>query len=99
MGFAEREGGYERRGYFKRMVEGSIPPYEDTCELLRKRLIKVGSGGRLFLVADRMRRSSSCKIQELSTIMDGSRRLVDGGSISRKEGMVELENEKESLCK
>jgi pentatricopeptide repeat protein len=95
-GLCRKRGRVEEAcGYFERMVEEGIPPYEDTCELLRKRLIKVGLGERLFLVADRMRRSSSCKIQELSKIMDGSRSMVDGGSMSGKEGTGELESDRE----
>ncbi|KAF3329323.1 pentatricopeptide repeat-containing protein [Carex littledalei] len=83
--------------YFERMVEEGIPPYEDTCELLRKRLIRVGLRERLVLVVDRMRRSSSCKILELSSIMDGSKRAVDEGSMGEGRERVEGE-EGETEC-
>lgn len=99
-GLCRKRGKVEEAcGYFERMVEEGIPPYEDTCELLRKRLIKVGLRERLVLVADRMQRSSSCKIQELSSIMDGSRNTVDEGSEGERERNGERERERVGLCK
>ncbi|KAJ3707782.1 hypothetical protein LUZ61_011487 [Rhynchospora tenuis] len=91
-GLCRKRGRVEEAcGYFERMVEEGKPPYEDTCKLLRQRLIRVGLRERLDLVADRMRRSSSCKIQELSTIMDGSNRTVDEETGEEEETLRERE--------
>ncbi|KAK8965029.1 Pentatricopeptide repeat-containing protein [Platanthera guangdongensis] len=58
--------------YFEMMVEEGIPPYLSTCEVLRGELRRLGLGARIEVLADKMRRSTSCNIQELSKAMDGS---------------------------
>lgn len=76
-GLCRKKGRVEEAcAYLERMVEEGIPPYESTCELLRQRLLKERQRERLLLVTDRMRRSSSRKIQELASVMDGSKKEI-----------------------
>lgn len=57
--------------HFEIMVDEGIPPYSSTCEMLRNRLIGFGFSEQTHILADKMERSTSCSIQELSNIMRG----------------------------
>ncbi|PKA47953.1 Pentatricopeptide repeat-containing protein [Apostasia shenzhenica] len=68
----------EASRYFEMMLDEGIPPYLSTCELLRGELRRLGMAETIERLADRMRRSSSCTIQEMSSAMEGRRRTPDG---------------------
>ncbi|EEE69598.1 hypothetical protein OsJ_29150 [Oryza sativa Japonica Group] len=69
-GLASKKGRAEDAcSYFVRMVDEGIPPYQATCEVLRDRLLMLGLRDQLGVLTDRMRRSTSYTIQEMSTIM------------------------------
>ncbi|KAG8056587.1 hypothetical protein GUJ93_ZPchr0002g25945 [Zizania palustris] len=73
-GLACKKGSAEDAcSYFVRMVDEGIPPYQNTCELLRDRLLTLGLRDQLVVLTDRMRRSTSCTIREMSTIMRRSK--------------------------
>uniref|UniRef100_A0A0A9GVU0 Uncharacterized protein n=1 Tax=Arundo donax TaxID=35708 RepID=A0A0A9GVU0_ARUDO len=55
------------------MVDEGIPPYQATCQLLRDRLLSLGLRDDLEVLTDRMRRSTSCTIQDLARIMSSKR--------------------------
>ncbi|XP_068647189.1 pentatricopeptide repeat-containing protein At1g52640, mitochondrial-like [Aristolochia californica] len=55
--------------YFEMMVDEGIPPYSCTCDLLRDRLLHFGSQDMIYILADKMRRSTSHSIQELADRM------------------------------
>ncbi|XP_047341530.1 pentatricopeptide repeat-containing protein At1g52640, mitochondrial [Impatiens glandulifera] len=57
--------------YFEMMIDGGIPPYSTTCELLRKQLIGLGFAEKIDIIADKMERSTSCSIQELANVLRG----------------------------
>lgn len=59
--------------YFEMMIDEGIPPYNATCELLRNKLIGMGFAEQTEILADKMERSTSCSIQELSNVMRGNR--------------------------
>ncbi|KAL6655672.1 hypothetical protein ACP70R_006498 [Stipagrostis hirtigluma subsp. patula] len=59
----------EACSYFLRMVDDGIPPYLATCQVLRDRLLRLGLRDDLEVLTDRMRRSTSCKIQDLASVM------------------------------
>ncbi|XP_028554045.1 pentatricopeptide repeat-containing protein At1g52640, mitochondrial isoform X1 [Dendrobium catenatum] len=63
--------------YFEMMVDEGIPPYPSTCEVLRRELQRLGMGRRIEVLVDKMKRSTSCSIQELSNAMDASQ-IVEG---------------------
>ncbi|KAF7129443.1 hypothetical protein RHSIM_Rhsim10G0161900 [Rhododendron simsii] len=65
--------------YFEIMVDEGIPPYSSTCEMLRNRLVGLGFSEQTHILADKMERSTSCSIQELSDIMRDDFR-PNGGS-------------------
>ncbi|KAF7129725.1 hypothetical protein RHSIM_Rhsim10G0162500 [Rhododendron simsii] len=65
--------------YFEIMVDEGIPPYSSTCEMLRNQLIGLGFSEQTHILADKMERSTSCSIQELSDIMRDDFR-PNGGS-------------------
>ncbi|XP_059642750.1 pentatricopeptide repeat-containing protein At1g52640, mitochondrial [Cornus florida] len=58
--------------YFEMMIDDGIPPYSCTCELLRNRLIGFGFSEQTHILADKMGRSTSCSIQQLSDLMRGN---------------------------
>ncbi|KAF7136500.1 hypothetical protein RHSIM_Rhsim08G0215100 [Rhododendron simsii] len=66
--------------YFEIMVDEGIP-YSSTCEMLRNRLIGLGFSEQTHILANKMERSISCSIQELSDIMRGER----GGAGLRRD--------------
>ncbi|CDO98265.1 unnamed protein product [Coffea canephora] len=65
--------------YFEMMVDEGLPPYTETCNLLRNKLIGLGIAEQTEILADKMEKSTSCSIQELSSIMRGTKvpRKVD----------------------
>ncbi|KAG2643161.1 hypothetical protein PVAP13_2KG322800 [Panicum virgatum] len=63
----------EACSYFLRMVDEGIPPYQATCQVLRDRLLRLGLRDDLEMLTDRMRRSTSCTIQDLASIMCSKR--------------------------
>ncbi|GJM98933.1 hypothetical protein PR202_ga15986 [Eleusine coracana subsp. coracana] len=63
----------EACSYFLRMVDDGIPPYQATCQVLRDRLLRLGLRDDLEMVTDRMRRSTSCTIQDLASFMCSKR--------------------------
>ncbi|XP_020094610.1 pentatricopeptide repeat-containing protein At1g52640, mitochondrial-like [Ananas comosus] len=74
--------------YFERMVDEGIPPYLSTCELVREKLLKLGLRERVGALAGKMRRSTSCTIQELAAAMQGSKRTECN---SEKESRIATE--------
>lgn len=74
VGLCRKKGKIEEAcRYFEMMVDEGIPPYLNTCEVLRRELRRLGLGGRIEVLVGKMKRSTSCSIQELSNAMDGSR--------------------------
>lgn len=72
-GLCKKKGKIEEAcRYFEMMVDEGIPPYHSTCEVLRRELQRVGLGWRIEVLIGKMKRSTSCSIQELSNFMDGS---------------------------
>ncbi|CAD6225229.1 unnamed protein product [Miscanthus lutarioriparius] len=63
----------EACSYFLRMVDEGIPPYQATCQVLGDRLLRLGLRDDLEMLTDRMRRSTSCTIQDLASIMCSKR--------------------------
>ncbi|MQM17932.1 hypothetical protein Taro_050916 [Colocasia esculenta] len=55
--------------YFEMMIDEGLPPYLNTCELLRNCLLLLGLRERVHILAVKMQQSTSCKIQELSDAM------------------------------
>uniref|UniRef100_A0A0E0M0L0 Pentacotripeptide-repeat region of PRORP domain-containing protein n=1 Tax=Oryza punctata TaxID=4537 RepID=A0A0E0M0L0_ORYPU len=82
-GLASKKGRAEDAcSYFVRMVDEGIPPYQATCEVLRDRLLMLGLRDQLGVLTDRMRRSTSYTIQEMSTIMRRGKRAEETKSLS-----------------
>ncbi|MCD7467441.1 hypothetical protein HAX54_004872 [Datura stramonium] len=72
-GLCQKKGKLEEAcKYFEMMIDEGIPPYGETCELLRNRLIGLGFAEQTGILADKMERSTSCLIQELTNIMRGN---------------------------
>lgn len=59
--------------YFEMMIDEGIPPYRVTCDLLRHKLTGMGFAERRDILTNKMKRSTSCAIQELSDLMCGTR--------------------------
>ncbi|CAA2989830.1 pentatricopeptide repeat-containing At1g52640, mitochondrial [Olea europaea subsp. europaea] len=73
-GLCKKKGKLEEAcKYFEMMIDEGIPPYNTTCELLRNKLVGMGLAEITDILAEKMERSTSCSIQELSTIMRGNR--------------------------
>lgn len=73
-GLCKKKGKLEEAcKYFEIMIDDGIPPYSCTCELLRNRIIGLGFSEQVDILADKMKKSTSCSIQELSSIMKGNR--------------------------
>ncbi|XP_009802359.1 pentatricopeptide repeat-containing protein At1g52640, mitochondrial-like [Nicotiana tabacum] len=73
-GLCQKKGKLEEAcRYFEMMIDEGIPPYGETCELLRNRLIGLGFAEQKDILADKMERSTSCLIQELTNIMRGNK--------------------------
>ncbi|KAK4359453.1 hypothetical protein RND71_021682 [Anisodus tanguticus] len=76
-GLCKKKGKLEEAcKYFEMMIDEGIPPYGETCELLRNRLIGLGFAEQTGILADKMERSTSCLIQELTNIMRGNKAHV-----------------------
>ncbi|CAN6442370.1 unnamed protein product [Victoria cruziana] len=58
--------------FFELMIDEGVPPYKSTCEVLRNLLLEQGLKDKVFILSGKMQRSSSCSIQELSSVMDAS---------------------------
>ncbi|XP_051135530.1 pentatricopeptide repeat-containing protein At1g52640, mitochondrial isoform X2 [Andrographis paniculata] len=69
--------------YFEMMIDDGIPPYDSTCEVLRKKLIGLRYAELVDVLADKMGRSSSRPMQEAAKLMRGNRRNI--GSKSHKD--------------
>ncbi|XP_042402343.1 pentatricopeptide repeat-containing protein At1g52640, mitochondrial-like [Zingiber officinale] len=83
-GLCKKKGKVEEAcRFFEKMVDEGIPPYPDTCEILRDKLLQIGLREQVGVLACKMKRSTSCKIQELSLAMEG-RTKVD--SANEKKG-------------
>lgn len=50
-----------------------VSPYISTVELLRNRLLGIGFKDHVEILVDKMRRSTSCSIQELANVMSGGK--------------------------
>ncbi|KAI3967408.1 hypothetical protein MKW92_049185 [Papaver armeniacum] len=84
-GFCKKKGRTDDAcKYFEMMVDEGIPPYRTTCKLLRDRLLSLGLEEKTQILADKMQRSTSCTIQELSSTMRGEED-TDGVSIKEDE--------------
>ncbi|KAL8152427.1 hypothetical protein V2J09_010187 [Rumex salicifolius] len=59
--------------YFEVMIDEGIPPYSTTIGVLRNRLVGLGLLELRDVLADKMERSSSCVIQELSKTLRGAK--------------------------
>ncbi|KAK3039504.1 hypothetical protein RJ639_028086 [Escallonia herrerae] len=82
-GLCQKKGKLDEASrYFEMMVDDGVPPYLCTCEVLRNRLIGFGLSEQVSILADKMVRSTSCKIQELSNVMRGNKTNL---RIRRKE--------------
>lgn len=56
--------------YFEEMIDEGIPPYPCTCELLKNCLLQINERRTVQILEDKMRKSSSCSIQELADTMN-----------------------------
>ena len=73
-GFCKKKGKLEEAcKYFEMMIDDGIPPYTCTVELLRNRVIGLGFSEQIDVLAGKMERSTSCVIQELSSVMRGEK--------------------------
>ncbi|KAI3911806.1 hypothetical protein MKX01_038248 [Papaver californicum] len=71
-GFAKKKGRVEDAcKFFEMMVDEGILPYHTACKLLRDHLLSLGLQQKTQILADKMQRSTSCTIQELSSTMKG----------------------------
>lgn len=76
-GYCHKKGKLEEAcKYFEMMVDDGIPPYPSTCERLRNKIIGLGFSEQVEILADKMERSTSCSIQELSSIMRGNKKNI-----------------------
>uniref|UniRef100_M0ZIU7 Pentatricopeptide repeat-containing protein n=2 Tax=Solanum tuberosum TaxID=4113 RepID=M0ZIU7_SOLTU len=76
-GFCQKKGKLEEAcKYFEMMIDEGIPPYTETCEKLRNRLIGHGFAEQTEILADKMERSTSSLIQELASVMRGNKARV-----------------------
>lgn len=73
-GFCRKRGKLEEAcKYFEMMIDEGIPPYMETCELLRNKLIGFRFAEKTDILADKMERSTSQSIQEAANLMRGNR--------------------------
>lgn len=76
-GYMNKKGKLEEAcKYFEMMVDAGIPPYPSTCEILRNKIIGLGFSEQTEILADKMERSTSCSVQELSSIMRVNKKNV-----------------------
>lgn len=76
-GFCRKKGKLEDAcRYFEMMVDDGIPPYASTCELLRNKIIGLGFSEQVEILAEKMERSTSCTIQDLSSVMRGNMKNI-----------------------
>lgn len=66
--------------FFTMMVDEGIPPYLNTCEVLRDKLLQNGYRDHVQWLLGKMQRSTSCTIKELSTVME-RRKKIDASNI------------------
>ncbi|OVA07798.1 Pentatricopeptide repeat [Macleaya cordata] len=59
--------------FFEMMIDEGLPPYHCTCTQLRDRLLGLGFWEKTRILAEKMQRSTSCSIQELSSTMKGEK--------------------------
>lgn len=59
--------------YFEMMIDEGIPPYHNTVELLRNKLVGFGLVNVVQILSDKMERSSSCTIVEMVSVMRGKK--------------------------
>ncbi|XP_023527545.1 pentatricopeptide repeat-containing protein At1g52640, mitochondrial isoform X2 [Cucurbita pepo subsp. pepo] len=78
--------------YFEMMIDEGIPPYIATVELLKNRLLGIGLKDQVEILGDKMRRSTSCSIQELANAMSG-RKYHEVHTMSSKSEDTELESD------
>lgn len=75
-GLCKKKGKVEEAcHFFEKMVDDGIPPYLNTCEMLRDKLLQIGLREQVGVLACKMSRSTSCKIQELSLAMEGKTKV------------------------
>ncbi|XP_057967163.1 pentatricopeptide repeat-containing protein At1g52640, mitochondrial [Malania oleifera] len=73
-GLCQKRGKLEEAcEYFEMMIDEGLPPYPCTIELLRNRLLGLRFLERIQVLAEKMERSTSCSIQELSNTMRGDK--------------------------
>ncbi|XP_043698593.1 pentatricopeptide repeat-containing protein At1g52640, mitochondrial-like isoform X2 [Telopea speciosissima] len=73
-GYCKKKHGLEDAcRYFEMMIDEGIPPYLSTCDLLRDRLLHLGLWEKTQILAEKMRQSTSCSIQELSSSMESNK--------------------------
>ncbi|KAK6912201.1 Pentacotripeptide-repeat region of PRORP [Dillenia turbinata] len=73
-GLCKKKGKLEEAcKFFEMMIDAGIPPYTSTCQMLRNKLIGSGFSEQTEILADKMERSTSCSIQELSNMMRGNK--------------------------
>ncbi|KAL7139981.1 hypothetical protein ABFS83_09G089600 [Erythranthe nasuta] len=76
-GLCKKRGKLEEASrYFEMMIDEGIPPYTETCEVLRNKLIGFRFAERTDILADKMERSSSESIREAASVMRGNRGSV-----------------------
>ncbi|XP_047051418.1 pentatricopeptide repeat-containing protein At1g52640, mitochondrial [Lolium rigidum] len=78
----------EACSYFVMMVDEGIPPYQATCEVLRDRLTRHALRDQLEVITDRMRRSTSCTIQEMASVMCTSKKADETRSVSIEQELT-----------
>lgn len=62
--------------YFEKMIDEGLPPHITTCNDLRNTLIIAGFHDQIDILAEKMERSRSRSIQELSSVMRGEKTYV-----------------------
>ncbi|KAA0044434.1 hypothetical protein IC582_017430 [Cucumis melo] len=77
--------------YFEMMIDEGIPPYIATVELLRDRLLGIGFKDQVAILGDKMKRSTSCSIQELANVMSGGKCREAQSTLKNEE--TELESD------
>ncbi|XP_010535126.1 PREDICTED: pentatricopeptide repeat-containing protein At1g52640, mitochondrial [Tarenaya hassleriana] len=80
--------------YFETMIDEGIPPYGETVEMMRKRLVGRGLMEVVDVLAGKMERSSSCSIREMAKEMRGKR---SSSGLRNEEDDSEFERESHLL--
>ncbi|KAF5191288.1 Pentatricopeptide repeat-containing protein [Thalictrum thalictroides] len=71
--------------FFEMMIDEGLPPYPCTCELVRDRLLGLGLLENTQILTNKMLRSTSCSIQELSKIMAGHKNSMEAAEERMKQ--------------